>query len=272
MPPGDRDESRFAQATKQMNETGDYVRIMNGAVPRNRKPIGIYWLQAPFAAAAGPGLANPIWPYRVPSLLGGLAAVLATYGPGCAWPAAVAAALAGAMLAGCVILTVEVHIAKTDAALLGATTLAMAVLGRAWLGAPVRRRQAALFWLAMGAGILLKGPITPMVAGLAAATLCVWERRAGWLAALRPAGACRCCWSAWRHGSWRSAWPRTARSSPRRWAATWPASCPAGRRRMAASRPASAAAAAAGLPRQPGRAGRPCRPPGPGGGTQPRAS
>ena len=31
LPPGDRDESRFAQATKQMIETGNYVRIMNGA-------------------------------------------------------------------------------------------------------------------------------------------------------------------------------------------------------------------------------------------------
>ena len=62
LPPTDRDESRFVQATKQMNETGDYVRIMNGAVPRLRKPIGIYWLQAPFAKVAGGGLANPVWP------------------------------------------------------------------------------------------------------------------------------------------------------------------------------------------------------------------
>jgi 4-amino-4-deoxy-L-arabinose transferase-like glycosyltransferase len=168
-----------------MNQTGDYVRIMNGAVPRNRKPIGIYWLQAPAARLAGPGLANPIWPYRIPSLLGGLAAVLATYAAGRRLGGN--ALLAGAMLAGSLILTTETHIAKTDAALLGVTTLAMAILSRAWLGASVPRWQAALFWLAMGAGILIKGPITPMVAGLATITLCVWERRARWLLALRPA-------------------------------------------------------------------------------------
>ena len=52
LPPSDRDESRFAQATKQMLQTSDFVRIMNGTAPRNLKPIGIYWLQAPFAAAA----------------------------------------------------------------------------------------------------------------------------------------------------------------------------------------------------------------------------
>ena len=191
IPPTDRDESRFAQASKQMIETGDYVRIMNGTEPRNRKPIGIHWLQVPFAAAAqtlGIATANPVWPYRIPSLLGGMAAVLATFEIGRAMANRQAALLAALMLAACVTLTVEIHLAKTDAALLGATTLAMAVLARAYAGRPVSRGQAALFWLAMGAGILLKGPLTPMVAGLAVVALVVADRRAGWLLALRPAG------------------------------------------------------------------------------------
>jgi 4-amino-4-deoxy-L-arabinose transferase-like glycosyltransferase len=191
LPPTDRDESRFAQATKQMLETGDFVRIMNGTVPRNRKPIGIYWLQTPFAAAArATGLAtgNPIWPYRLPSLLGGIAAVLATHALALILFAnRRAALLAGGMLAGCVLLTVEAHIAKTDAALLGATTLAMAVLARAWSGQPMTRAAAALFWLALGVGVLLKGPITPMVVGLTALTLVLTAQRVAWLAPLRPA-------------------------------------------------------------------------------------
>ena len=190
LPPGDRDESRFVQATKQMLETGDFVRIMNGDVPRNRKPIGIHWLQAPFAAAAeAAGLArdNPVWPYRVPSLLGGLAAVLGTFWAGRALVGDRAALLGACVLAASVVLTVEVHIAKTDAALLGAITLAMGVLARAALNpAAVRTRHAALFWLAMGAGVLLKGPVAPMVALLAAAALSAWERRWRWLLALRP--------------------------------------------------------------------------------------
>ena len=190
IPPGDRDESRFAQATKQMIETGDFVRIQNGLEARNRKPIGIHWLQVPFAAAArGLGVAreNPIWPYRIPSALGGLAAVLATFWVGERLVGRRAALLGAGMLAASVILVVEVHIAKTDAALLGATTVAMAVLGWAYLAPDrVRTGQAAVFWLAVGAGILLKGPITPMVAGLTAASLAVADRRAGWLRALRP--------------------------------------------------------------------------------------
>jgi len=195
LPPGDRDESRFAQASKQMIETGDYVRIQNGTEARNRKPIGIHWLQVPFAAAArGLGLAteNPIWPYRVPSALGGLCAVLATFWAGQRLVGQRAALLGAAMLAASVVLVVEVHIAKTDAALLGATTVAMGVLARAYLDpGGLRAGGAALFWLAIGAGILLKGPVTPMVAGLAALALLIADHRAGrgraaWLRALRP--------------------------------------------------------------------------------------
>ncbi len=189
LPPTDRDESRFAQASKQMIESGDYVRIMNGEEARNRKPIGIYWLQVPFAEAArslGLATANPIWPYRLPSVLGGLLAVLATYEIGVALADRRAALLAAGMLAASVILVVETHLAKTDAALLGATTVAMAVLVRAALGRPMAGWQIAVFWLAMGAGILLKGPITPMVTGLTAASFAAVQRRAAWLKALRP--------------------------------------------------------------------------------------
>ncbi len=188
LPPSDRDEARFAQATRQMTETGDYVRIMNGAVARNKKPIGIHWLQAPLVLAAGPGLSNPIWPYRIPSLLGAALAVVAVFETGLLLTGIPAVgALAGAMLAGSVIVAAETHLATTDAALLGATTLAMAILARAWMGARLGRGQAALFWLAAGAAILLKGPVTPMVLGLTALTLCWHARRANWLLALRPA-------------------------------------------------------------------------------------
>src|SRR3972149_12233264 len=46
IPPIDRDEARFAQATKQMVESGDYVDIRFQNEVRYKKPVGIYWLQA----------------------------------------------------------------------------------------------------------------------------------------------------------------------------------------------------------------------------------
>jgi len=190
LPPSDRDEARFVQATKQMLETGDFVTLRTGEVERNKKPIGIHWAQAPFAAAAraaGIATENPVWPYRIPSLLGGLFACWATFGLGVALVGRRAALLAAGLLAASVLLTVEAHIAKTDAALLAAVTATMGLLARAWLD-PDRfgARHAALFWLALGAGVLLKGPVAPMIPALAALWLWWRTRRARWLLALRP--------------------------------------------------------------------------------------
>src|SRR6266511_4344086 len=73
IPPIDRDEARFAQATKQMIETGDYVDIRFQDESRYKKPAGIYWLQAlavKSAEAAGlPDAPVKIWLYRIPSLI-----------------------------------------------------------------------------------------------------------------------------------------------------------------------------------------------------------
>ena len=86
VPPIDRDESRFAQATSQMLETGDFVQIRFQNEPRNKKPIGIYWLQAASAALSGTANSRTIWPYRIPSLLGGIICRPADV---CPWKAAV---------------------------------------------------------------------------------------------------------------------------------------------------------------------------------------
>src|SRR5262249_32078523 len=82
VPPIDRDEARFAQATKQMVESGDYVDIRFQDEVRYKKPVGIYWLQAGVvktASALGfPHALTTIWLYRIPSLVGAIGAVLLT--------------------------------------------------------------------------------------------------------------------------------------------------------------------------------------------------
>src|SRR5258708_3884753 len=76
IPPIDRDEAKFAQATKQMVETGDFVDIRFQDDVRYKKPVGIYWLQAATVeTAARLGLQRAqvrIWLYRVPSLIGAI--------------------------------------------------------------------------------------------------------------------------------------------------------------------------------------------------------
>src|SRR5260221_13818383 len=84
IPPLDRDEARFAQATRQMLQTGDFLRIRFQDEARNKKPAGIYWLQAVSVSTLSSPAATAIWPYRLPSLLGGMAAVLLTLAVGIA--------------------------------------------------------------------------------------------------------------------------------------------------------------------------------------------
>src|ERR1051325_1383080 len=83
IPPVDRDETRFAQATKQMVESGDYVDIRFQDDVRYKKPVGIYWLQAAAVETASKlGLPNAqlrIWLYRIPSLIAAIGVVLMTY-------------------------------------------------------------------------------------------------------------------------------------------------------------------------------------------------
>src|SRR5438874_542572 len=53
LPPLDRDESRFAQSSRQMVQSGNWVDIRFGHVPRYKKPVGIYWLQTAATKLAG---------------------------------------------------------------------------------------------------------------------------------------------------------------------------------------------------------------------------
>ena len=195
IPPVDRDEAYFAQATKQMIETGDYIDIRYQDDVRYRKPVGIYWLQAGVVNAASalglPNARTSIWLYRLPSLAGAIGAVLATYWCALAFVSRRGALLAALMMMSSSILGVEARIAKTDAMLLFTVVTAMAVLARVYL-APRRGDpqpglgQVAIFWTALAVGILIKGPIILMVVGLAVATLIVVDRSARWLLTLRP--------------------------------------------------------------------------------------
>jgi 4-amino-4-deoxy-L-arabinose transferase-like glycosyltransferase len=183
LPVMDRDEARFAQATRQMLETGDFIRIRNQEDERNKKPIGIHWLQAASVQAFEPltGRLNAIWPYRLPSALGAMLAALACLWGGRALLKPREAFLGAALFSAGALLGFEGMTAKTDALLVGFTTLAMAALARLYAGSSRPRLLSLLFWFALGCGVLIKGPVTPMVAGLTLIALAAWERRWDWM-------------------------------------------------------------------------------------------
>ncbi|MES1157384.1 MAG: glycosyltransferase family 39 protein [Alphaproteobacteria bacterium] len=188
MPVMDRDEARFVQATRQMVETGDYVRIRLQNESRNKKPIGIYWLQAAAVEATAPitGRLNEVWAYRLPSVLGAVIAALATFWAGTALMTRRAAFLGAALFAAGMLIGAEGMTAKTDAMLTGCITLAMAALARLYVrDAPGEnwgsRGLALVFWAAFAAGVLVKGPVTPIVVTLTLGALGLWEKRWAWM-------------------------------------------------------------------------------------------
>ncbi|WP_313454534.1 glycosyltransferase family 39 protein [Brevundimonas sp.] len=188
LPPLDRDESRFAQATAQMLESHDFVDIRFQDEPRWKKPVGIYWLQAAAVALTSDVEDRDIAPYRLPSLLGAALAAWAAAWAGTALFGNRVGFLGGAILGTTFLLSTEAGIAKTDAVLCGATTLAMAALARIYMATqagerPIRPHKL-LFWLGLGLSILIKGPIGLLVVGLAIIALSIWDRDVKWLGRL----------------------------------------------------------------------------------------
>ena len=188
--PMDRDEPRFAQATKQMLETHDFVSIRFQDEARNKKPVGIYWLQVA-AVSSGEALGIPeartqIWLYRLPSLAAAGMTVLLTYWAALAVTDRRRAIFAGALMAATVLLGGEAHLAKTDATLTATVVAAFGALARLYLRRVLGWRHALVFWVAIAVGILVKGPITPLIVLLAIAMLSWRERSFHWLKGIRP--------------------------------------------------------------------------------------
>jgi 4-amino-4-deoxy-L-arabinose transferase-like glycosyltransferase len=186
IPVTDRDEARYAQASKQMVESGDYVQIRFLEEPRNKKPAGIYWLHT--LSVHLTGHKDEIWSYRLVSVAGVLLAVWLLYvlARRLQPEAPLLPALA---LAACPLLVGVAHAATTDAMLLATVCATQLCLAQVYLGREGRVSLAAAlgFWVGLGVGILVKGPLTPLIAGLTILALCLYERNCRWLRALRPA-------------------------------------------------------------------------------------
>ncbi|MFY7698496.1 MAG: ArnT family glycosyltransferase [Legionella sp.] len=184
LPVVDRDEAHFSQATRQMVQSGQYFQIRFQEQTRFQKPPGINWLQAASIHLFSHGDATLIWPYRLPSLMGGLLSVLAIFFFARRFVNDQIALTTALFLASTLLMQVESHMAVIDSALL-LTVIVMQ--GSLWVIYYNAKNQVAtcvswaiLFWLAMAIGLLLKG-VTPLVGALSILTLCWIEGNAQWL-------------------------------------------------------------------------------------------
>ena len=114
----DRDEARFAQASKQMVQTSDIITVKFQDDLRAKKPIGIYWLQSTSALLFG---SEEISSYRFPSLLGFILSVVISYlFVKNLWSDSrhLQQVVSASLLASSFIVLAESHLAKTDSILL----------------------------------------------------------------------------------------------------------------------------------------------------------
>jgi 4-amino-4-deoxy-L-arabinose transferase-like glycosyltransferase len=189
IPAMDRDESRYAQASRQMMESGDYINIRLQDVDRHKQPAATYWLQALASQPFG-GADAPIGAHRLPGFVFALFAVAATAWLGARMFSPAAGLTAGLILATTLVLAVEARTAKTDAILLGVGMIAQCALMILMVEVKARRPAfigwPAVMWAALGATLLIKGPIFFMVTALTLIVFAAWKRDPGLLLKVRP--------------------------------------------------------------------------------------
>lgn len=185
VPLWDRDEPRYATASRYMAEHGDWVVPQFLGQPRTAKPILIYWLQAGAMQLLGP----TEFAARLPSVVS-MTLTLALLAV--ALPSLVGrrrAAWTVFVLATSVLAIVTAKMSLTDATLLLFVTASQLCLYRAWLGRRDWLTFAAL-GLSVGAAGLTKGPVVLAFCGATLATLLAmrWSdpKRAGTSPATAP--------------------------------------------------------------------------------------
>ncbi|MEZ6015047.1 MAG: glycosyltransferase family 39 protein [Planctomycetota bacterium] len=160
----DRDEPRFATATREMLEGQEWVVPTFNGAPRYDKPILVYWVMRSGYWLFGVGELGA----RLPSLLAAAALLLMVAFGARRWvgrgPAAAAAVVLGTTLQ----FVIHGRLALAD--MLMVTCVAAAQLALAALllvPEPPRTRRAWLvLWSALGFGFLAKGPIALAVPAL----------------------------------------------------------------------------------------------------------
>jgi 4-amino-4-deoxy-L-arabinose transferase-like glycosyltransferase len=178
---GDRDlvsshEARAAQNAQMVLTEGHWLvpRLYDGHLELQKPPL-YYWLVALLGAAGG-GEVGP-WAVRLPAALSAVGCILFVHFLGCRTGRPRTGFLAALALATCIHFTWMARVGRIDMPLTFALTVALGSFHLARTTMP-GRGWFLLGFTALGAGMLLKGPIALVLAGA------VWltQGRAAWRA------------------------------------------------------------------------------------------
>ena len=187
IPPIDRDEARFAQASSQMIQSGDYVNIKFQDEIRAKKPIGIYWLQAFSAKIFGQ---EDIGSYRIPSLLSSIITlVFVGLITRLIFPL-YQTLIVTLLFASSIVFMGEAHLAKTDATLLCLICVQQYFLLKIILHQEntfkLKYLYPILVWLTFSFGVLVKGPISIAILFPTVIAFSIIQKSLNLIKSLRP--------------------------------------------------------------------------------------
>ncbi|MDP1907690.1 MAG: glycosyltransferase family 39 protein, partial [Hyphomicrobium sp.] len=159
LPPVDRTEIVYAQSSRGMLERGDAIDATYEGERFAFRPIGIYWLQAGVGKLLGRWSWDDIATYRLPSLIAGILAVLATWWLTRPLLGERRAIIAAALFAVSPIVALQATLSIPEGPLLLSIVVAQLALLRLYCASPLDRDNgrwlALAFWAAQGAGMLL---------------------------------------------------------------------------------------------------------------------
>ena len=187
IPPIDRDEARFAQASRQMVQSNDYINIKFQDEMRAKKPVGIYWLQA--ASGKIFGLFD-IGSFRIPSLISSIISIIFT----CLIARLIfpfqQSLIVTMFFASSMAFLGEAHLAKTDATLLSLICIQQYFLLKLILKGENTFRFKYLYptiiWVVFSFGVLVKGPLSFAILFPTLITFCFLQKNFNLIKILNP--------------------------------------------------------------------------------------
>ena len=155
----DRDEARFASASKTMLEKEDFIDISIGEKKRYKKPIGIYWAQVLSNFSFGSYPYQDILIYRLPSIIAIFASFSLIFFYSTKNFDLIKASLTIFFLTFSILSISEMHQSKTDGMLFLFTNICNLTLLELIKSKNPSKKLKYLFWFSLGLGTIIKGPI-----------------------------------------------------------------------------------------------------------------
>ena len=175
-------EGRAAIVARNMLKNGNYLNVTISGEPETEKPIMAYW----FYAIAGKIFGVNEFSVRLPSVIAAIATVILTCWLGGRIYGAGTGLLAGYMLATMFSFVNLGRIARIDIILCAFYTLSMLFLYLGYFEKRKPNRLLYLFYILLALSVLVKGPVSAVLAGLTALLLAVKERNWRMLWDLKP--------------------------------------------------------------------------------------